>query len=120
VDGQTYRNVLGRAIKRIAAHRAAFLVVALGLDTAKGDPTGTWSLSARDFQANGRMIGELGLPTLVVQEGGYRIRSIGTNARRFFEGLWAGHFSLRPPSALRPNNNHGPNQVRDPAGRNNR
>ena len=65
-------------------------MVALGLDTARGDPTGTWGLLARDFEAGGRMVGELGLPTLVVQEGGYRTRTLGTNARRFFEGLLAG------------------------------
>jgi acetoin utilization deacetylase AcuC-like enzyme len=36
------------------------------------------------------MIGRLKLPTLVVQEGGYRTRSLGANARQFFAGLWEG------------------------------
>jgi hypothetical protein len=27
---------------------------------------------------------------VVVQEGGYRSRSLGTNARNFFLGLWTG------------------------------
>ena len=62
-------------------------MVALGLDPAKGDPTGTWFLGAADFEENGRMIGALGLPMLIVQEGGYRTRTLGVNARRFFEGL---------------------------------
>ena len=62
----------------------------LGLDSAKGDPTGSWSLRAADFEANGRLLGELGLPTLVVQEGGYDIRSLGVNARNFFSGLAQG------------------------------
>jgi acetoin utilization deacetylase AcuC-like enzyme len=44
-------------------------------------------LTARDFEANGRLLGELGLPMLVVQEGGYRSRTLGVNARRFFEGI---------------------------------
>ncbi|MBW3600777.1 MAG: acetylpolyamine amidohydrolase, partial [Planctomycetes bacterium] len=65
----------------------AFLVIALGFDPAKGDPTGTWSLTAKDFEQNGRMIGGLHLPTLVVQEGGYRTRTLGVNARHFFRGL---------------------------------
>lgn len=60
----------------------------LGLDTAKGDPTGSWPLASRDFQEMGRRIGLLKLLVLVVQEGGYRTRSIGNNARSFFEGLW--------------------------------
>ena len=66
------------------------LVVCLGLDTAKGDPTGSFTLGSEDFRHNGRAIGALGLPTLVVQEGGYRTRSLGTNARHFFTGLWEG------------------------------
>jgi acetoin utilization deacetylase AcuC-like enzyme len=33
------------------------------------------------------MIGGLKLPTLVVQEGGYRNQSLGSNARAFFTGF---------------------------------
>lgn len=90
VDGPVYRRSLELALERIAAFRPLILIVALGLDPAKGDPTGTWLLTARDFAANGRMIGGLGLPTLVVQEGGYRTRTLGLNARSFFEGFLAG------------------------------
>ena len=46
LDGKGYRAALQRALDRIARFAPAFLVVALGLDTAKGDPTGTWSLGA--------------------------------------------------------------------------
>jgi len=87
VDGPTYRRSLQRALARVARFRPRYLVLALGLDPARGDPTGTWQLTARDFRENGRLIGRLGLPTLVVQEGGYRIRSLGGNARQFFLGL---------------------------------
>lgn len=88
LGGEEYRKVLGKALRRIHRFRPKFLVVALGLDTAKADPTGTWSLKEKDFEANGHMIGSLKLPTLVVQEGGYRVRSLGANARNFFLGLW--------------------------------
>jgi acetoin utilization deacetylase AcuC-like enzyme/GNAT superfamily N-acetyltransferase len=93
VDGEAYRGVLRLALRRIERFRPQFLVVAFGLDTAKGDPTGSWSLRAADFEANGRMIGGLGLPTLVVQEGGYDNRVIGVNAREFFVGLCRGQAS---------------------------
>lgn len=85
-----YHQALARMLKRIQAFKPDFLVIALGLDTAKADPTGSWTLVARDFETNGRMIGALGLPTLVVQEGGYRTRTLGLNARHFFEGLHQG------------------------------
>jgi acetoin utilization deacetylase AcuC-like enzyme/GNAT superfamily N-acetyltransferase len=90
VDGEKHRNTLIRALALVRDFAPTFLVVSLGLDPAKGDPTGTWSLSARDFAANGQLIGRLGLRTLVVQEGGYLIRSLGVNARSFFQGLHEG------------------------------
>ncbi|MCA9774289.1 MAG: histone deacetylase family protein, partial [Myxococcales bacterium] len=90
IEVARYHKALERALRRIKEFRPTFLVVALGLDPAKGDPTGTWNLVARDFQQNGRMIGALRLPTLVIQEGGYRTRTLGANARAFFEGLVEG------------------------------
>ncbi len=90
LSGDQYLPALEKALKRIARFKPEHLVLCLGLDTAKGDPTGTWSLSARDFEQVGRVIGALKLPTVVVQEGGYRNRVIGVNARNFFTGLWQG------------------------------
>ena len=90
IDGEFFRKVLGQALTRIQKYRPQFLVVALGLDTAKGDPTGSFRLVAKDFRENGRLIGMLGLPTLVVQEGGYKTQTLGVNARHFFTGLWDG------------------------------
>jgi acetoin utilization deacetylase AcuC-like enzyme/GNAT superfamily N-acetyltransferase len=88
LDGPGYRRRLRLALARVRRFRPTYLVVALGLDAARGDPTGSWSLGADDFERNGRMIASLRLPTLVVQEGGYRTRTLGTNARQFFTGLW--------------------------------
>ncbi|WP_455208941.1 GNAT family N-acetyltransferase [Kaarinaea lacus] len=85
---ERYQRTLQKALRSIKAFDPAYLVVALGLDTAKADPTGTWQLEAKDFFDNGQIIGSLKLPTLIVQEGGYRTRTLGTNARYFFEGFW--------------------------------
>jgi acetoin utilization deacetylase AcuC-like enzyme/GNAT superfamily N-acetyltransferase len=85
-----YLDTLGKALRRIKEFRPTYLVVCLGLDTAKGDPTGTWNLTAQDFASMGRQIGQLCLPCLVIQEGGYRTRSIGSNARSFFLGTVSG------------------------------
>jgi acetoin utilization deacetylase AcuC-like enzyme/GNAT superfamily N-acetyltransferase len=93
VDGKRYCQVLSEAVRRAARFRPQFLIVPLGLDTAREDPTGSWSLEADDFEAVGRMVGALHLPTLVVQEGGYDTRVLGINARRFFTGLWTGYYS---------------------------
>jgi acetoin utilization deacetylase AcuC-like enzyme/GNAT superfamily N-acetyltransferase len=88
VDGVHYRETLAKAVRRVMQFAPQFLIIALGLDTAKGDPTGSWLLQARDFEANGKMLGALPMPILVVQEGGYDNRSLGVNARHFFMGLW--------------------------------
>lgn len=90
IDGERYRKTLAVALEKIRKFQPQFLVLALGLDTAKGDPTGSWRLMTKDFRENGRMIGELGLPTLVVQEGGYKTQTLGVNARHFFNGFWEG------------------------------
>ena len=87
VNGQAYAKVLARALKRVAAFKPKYLVIAIGYDTAKGDPTGSWGLTGQDFENNGRAISAMNIPTLAVQEGGYRILSLGANARRFFMGL---------------------------------
>ena len=98
LNGEQYRKVLAGALEKIRKYDPQFLVLSLGLDTAKGDPTGSFSLIAKDFRDNGRMIGELQLPTLVVQEGGYKTQTLGINARHFFSGLWSG-LALRSASA---------------------
>ncbi len=90
IDGEAYRKTLDKAILEIRKFNPDFMVVALGLDPAKDDPTGTWKLNAKDFEMNGLKIGSMKLPTLVVQEGGYKNRSLGINARNFFMGLFRG------------------------------
>ncbi|MBR9998547.1 MAG: histone deacetylase family protein [Cyclobacteriaceae bacterium] len=91
ISGIEYQKSLKRALDRIRKFSPAYLVVAVGFDTAKGDPTGTWKLGYKDFEQNGRMIAGLNLPTLFVQEGGYYTRSIGVVARHFFTGFIKEH-----------------------------
>lgn len=90
IETADYLRTLQTALVRVRDFCPDFLVVCLGLDTAKGDPTGTWNLTGRDFTTIGRVIARLGMPCLVIQEGGYNNRSIGTNARSFFYGLMSG------------------------------
>ena len=97
--------MLAGALEKIRKFSPQFLVVSLGLDTAKGDPTGSFSLMAKDFRENGRMIGALQLPTLVVQEGGYKTQTLGVNARHFFIGLWDG-LTLKTPTAAATQTKH--------------
>jgi acetoin utilization deacetylase AcuC-like enzyme len=89
-DGAQYRRALRRALAIVTEFEPDFMVVPIGFDTARHDPTGSFTLDALDFEANGRLVGAAGLPTLFVQEGGYRVRTLGRNARRFFQGVLDG------------------------------
>ena len=92
IDGPAQRKHLQLALNRIIRYRPRYLVVPFGLDTAREDPTGSWTLEANDFEEMGRMIGALHLPSLIVQEGGYDTRVLGINARSFLTGFWTGMY----------------------------
>lgn len=94
LDGR-YLEALDEALKIVRAFQPEALVVSLGLDIAKADPTGTWSLSPDGLNEVGRRIGGLKLPTLLVQEGGYNIRSLGRNAASLLSGVCAGALGRR-------------------------
>lgn len=87
VTPEAYRETLATALARLRKYRPNFLVLAMGFDTARADPTGSWENRAADFEAIGAMIAAENIPTVVVQEGGYRTRTLGHNAARFFAGL---------------------------------
>lgn len=93
INENEYLPVLTKAIRAVKRFNPDYLIVCLGLDTAKGDPTGSWSLTAADFRKNGELLGQLPYQVLFIQEGGYRNRSLGINARNFFEGFWKAKFN---------------------------
>lgn len=92
IAGPAYMRALKRALRKIKDFQPTFLVIALGLDTALNDPSGKWHLVADDFLANGTAVGQLAVPTLVVQEGGYDCAVLGHNASAFLSGLWQGFY----------------------------
>ena len=53
------------------------LVVSLGVDAAASDPESPLQVSSDAFHEAGRIIGGLGAPTVLVQEGGYDLETLG-------------------------------------------
>jgi acetoin utilization deacetylase AcuC-like enzyme/ribosomal protein S18 acetylase RimI-like enzyme len=102
VNDARYLATLDTALTRVARFKPEVLVVSLGLDIAKADPTGTWSVSGDGLFEIGYRIGSLKYPTLLVQEGGYNIRSLGRNAARMLTGVCAGALQRRTRKATRP------------------
>jgi acetoin utilization deacetylase AcuC-like enzyme len=78
---------LDRALEHVAAFAPGALVVALGLDAFEGDPFGGLSVSTPGFAAIARRIAALGLPMVIVQEGGYVCNALGDNLASFLSGI---------------------------------
>ncbi len=87
VGDAQYLEALEQALKDVRDFRPTWLVVSLGLDVMRGDPTGSFVLTAQGMGRIGQAIGRLGVPTLVVQEGGYSLRNLARGPRAFFLGL---------------------------------
>ena len=68
-------------------HGSEALVVPLGVDAAAGDPESPLRVTSAGFREAGRRLGALGLPTVLVQEGGYDLAAIGTLVRDVLEGF---------------------------------
>jgi acetoin utilization deacetylase AcuC-like enzyme len=87
VDDERYLAVLDLALKRIERFAPRVLVVSLGFDIMRGDPTGAFSVTVHGMRRIGRRLGRFGLPTLIVQEGGYSVRNLRLGSQAFFAGL---------------------------------
>lgn len=81
-----YVRTLRKALKVVRAFQPQALVVPLGLDISKDDPSGTFRVSRKGFRRIAGEIAALKLPTLLVQEGGYNLRHLGGNLTAFLEG----------------------------------
>jgi acetoin utilization deacetylase AcuC-like enzyme len=78
------------AVARIRDFAPGALVVALGLDASESDPLQGLKITGSGFHAMARTIAALGLPTVLVQEGGYLSDELGRNLVHFLGGFEAG------------------------------
>ncbi|MBN2392135.1 MAG: histone deacetylase family protein [Anaerolineae bacterium] len=89
MDDAAYLAVLDEALHAITDFGPRYLLVSLGLDAAEGDLIGKFRITTKGFHAIGRRVAALGLPTVIVQEGGYRIETLGENAVAFLRAFEA-------------------------------
>lgn len=76
-----------RLVAAATEHRSDALVVALGVDAAADDPNSPLAVTETGFREAGRRLASLGLPTVVVQEGGYVLETVGGLVLAALEGL---------------------------------
>ena len=88
-DERRYRETLAEALEVVRAFAPGYLVVSLGTDILSQDPVGGMGMSVQGFGRLGEEVRGLGLPTLVVQEGGYAVEAIGECVGAFLEP-WVG------------------------------
>jgi acetoin utilization deacetylase AcuC-like enzyme len=101
VDDDHYLRELDRVLVAVDAFEPAVLLVSLGVDTYRLDPIADFELTTDGFAEQGRRIGALGRPTLVVQEGGYHVADLGRNVHAFLDGLSAAAGGTPPRAAGR-------------------
>ena len=87
VTNGRFLEVLEQALAAVTRFTPRFLVLSAGFDTFGGDPIADFALTAEVYPAIGRRIAALGLPTLVVQEGGYAVAALGENVVGLLRGL---------------------------------
>ncbi|MBI1172959.1 histone deacetylase family protein [bacterium] len=76
---EAYMPALQQALDAISLWGADTLVLALGLDAYVGDPFQGLAITTPGFARIGSEIASAGLPTLIVQEGGYLAPELGLN-----------------------------------------
>jgi len=82
-----YLSTLDEALGLIRHFGPDILFVAMGLDGYEKDPLDGFRITTAGFARIAHAIAQLGLPTVLVQEGGYHVEDLGANAVSFLEGF---------------------------------
>ena len=86
-DYATWSQALENALSAIAAHGAQALVLSLGVDTFAQDPISGFALTSEDYLRMGERIARVGLPTVIVFEGGYAVDAVGVNVANVLQAF---------------------------------
>lgn len=88
-DDLTWTAAIATSFGSLRAFSPDVIVVALGLDASFDDPFGGAKVTVAGFRTAGELIGGLGRPSLIVQEGGYLSETLGPNLAAFLDGFEA-------------------------------
>jgi acetoin utilization deacetylase AcuC-like enzyme len=66
------------------------VVLSLGVDAAADDPESPLQVTHDGYAAAGRLVGQLGVPVVAVQEGGYHLPTLGSLTVATLQGLTGG------------------------------
>ena len=86
-DDGPYLDAIEQGLGEIAAFKPAALVLALGLDASADDPIGVFKVTTGGFSRAAQLIAAAGLPTVLVQEGGYLCEALPRNLLAFLSAF---------------------------------
>ncbi|MBD9383892.1 histone deacetylase family protein [Achromobacter sp. ACM02] len=82
----SFLRALDTALAALTGYAPQAVVLALGFDTYKDDPISVLKLDIDAYRDIGARVASLGLPTVIVQEGGYMVEAIGPALDAFLQG----------------------------------
>lgn len=85
----TFFERLDEAMAALRLFQPDVLIVPLGFDIYHEDPQAKVAVSSEGFNRIAKTVNTLGVPVLVIQEGGYDVDHLEINATQFFSGLLA-------------------------------
>ncbi len=84
-----YRAAMSAALDIVSQFAPVALVFAFGADTHESDPIGGFRLPTKFFTEMGAAVRERNLPTVIVQEGGYNLTTLGASVAALLKGFTA-------------------------------
>ena len=88
-NDEVFLAAVAKAVARIQMFQPTAMVLALGLDASEADPYRALSVTTGGFERIGAAVARIGLPTVIVQEGGYLSPILGDNLTATLRGFEA-------------------------------
>ena len=82
-----FARALDGACERVAGFAPDLLICSFGADTYAGDPISHFAIETADYPVLAGRIASLGVPILIVMEGGYAVDDLGANVASFLSGF---------------------------------
>ncbi len=83
-------------------HGSDALILSAGWDAHRDDPLSKLAVSTDAYARIGELYGKLGLPTLIVQEGGYSLEAVAAASHAFMQAFREAHGSSSSRLAGQP------------------
>lgn len=86
-DYSNWSKALEASMEQLVGQGIETLVVSLGVDTFEDDPISSFRLTTPDFGDVGHRLAAMGLPTVLILEGGYAVEEMGRNVAAVLDGF---------------------------------